>query len=123
MPALLFFGSFAAILATIVVTWAMAGALSKGPRILFRSIITSFLVAPGAIAINHAGVPVPFGILFHPKEAFASEHMISAALTWVVMAALLLMYENRPKPCRKCGTALKAGSATALCPHCESGIR
>jgi hypothetical protein len=101
----------------------MAGALSKGYRILLRSTVTSFLIAPGALAINHAGVPVPFGLLFHPKEAFANWHLISAALTWVVMAALLLMYENRPKPCRKCGTALKAESATALCPHCESGIR
>ena len=123
MPALLFFGGFAAILVTIVLTWILAGALSKGYRILWRSTITSFLVAPGAIAINHAGVPVPFGILFHPTEAFARGHMISAALTWVVMSALLLMYENRPKPCRKCGTALRTESASALCQHCESGIR
>lgn len=87
-------GIIAVIVLAILGLWIATENLSKGARILARSTVVSFFAAPGLLGGRDGAIPVPFGVLFYPKEAFSNWHLASACVTWIILAVLLWFNER-----------------------------
>ena len=118
------FGILAATGAAFVKIWRLTNNLHAAPRLLLRSTIFSFVVAPGLIGSNHGGAILPFSLYFYPLEGIPGWHryyFYSVGITWIVISAALVINEFIPRPCKKCNGPISKRTKEMFCEECREG--